>query len=92
MGQNGTQTVVYFFYPDPVGGNWASLKSCLDTLRPQMKSLCEGLTTPRCYFMDLRTVWQPSYAQSDGIHPTEEGGRVVGDAVWATMQQYCIAQ
>jgi hypothetical protein len=92
MAQRGTQTVVYFFYPDPVGSNWASLKSCLDTLRPRMKALCEGLTSPKCYFMDLRTMWQPSYAQADGIHPTEPGGHAVGDAVWETMQQYCIAQ
>ncbi|HEX6276487.1 MAG TPA: SGNH/GDSL hydrolase family protein [Polyangiaceae bacterium] len=92
MAQRGTKTVVYFFYPDPVGSNWASLKSCLDALRPRMKTLCEGLTSPKCYCMDLRTMWQPSYAQADGIHPTVEGGHEVGDAVWETMQQNCIAQ
>jgi lysophospholipase L1-like esterase len=42
--------------------------------------------------MDLRTIWQPSYAQADGIHPTVEGGTVVGNAVWETMVQNCVAQ
>jgi hypothetical protein len=92
MAQKGTEKVVYFFYPDPVGSNWASLKTCLDALRPRMKTLCEGLTSPKCIFMDLRTVWQESYAEQDGIHPTVQGGTAVGNAVWDTMVQQCVAQ
>ena len=42
--------------------------------------------------MDLRSIWQPNFAMADGIHPTQQGGAAVGDAVWATMQQNCIAQ
>jgi hypothetical protein len=92
MAQRNTQSVVYFFYPDPFGmfatGN---LKPCLDGLRPMMKSLCEGLTAPKCYFIDLRPGWTNNQT-TDGIHPTPAGGKIVADQIWATMQQHCIAQ
>jgi hypothetical protein len=92
MAQEGTQSVVYFFYPDPLG-SFASgnLKPCLDGLRPMMKSLCEGLTAPKCYFIDLRSGWNMSHT-TDGIHTTAAGGEFVADKVWAVMQQNCIAQ
>jgi len=93
MGTDGVQKVQYFFYPDPVGSNYASLKTCLDSLRPDMKALCDGLTAPKCYWLDLRTVWNghPEYT-SDGIHPTDTGSKVTGDAIWAEMVTNCIAQ
>jgi len=93
MAQNNTQKVVYFFYPDPVGSNYASLKTCLDALRPRMKSLCDGLTAPKCYWLDLRPLWNghPEYT-SDGIHPTDAGSRVTGDAIWEVMKTNCVAQ
>lgn len=93
MAQSGTEKVVYFFYPDPVGSNYASLKSCLDALRPRMKSLCDGLATPKCYWLDLRPFWNghPEYT-SDGIHPTSAGSTVTGDAIWDVMKANCVAQ
>ncbi len=93
MAQNRTEKVVYFFYPDPVGSNYASLKSCLDGLRPRMKALCDGLSSPKCYWLDLRPTWNghPEYT-SDGIHPTSQGSVVTGQAVWQTMRTNCVAQ
>jgi hypothetical protein len=93
MAQNGTEKIVYFFYPEPVGSQYASLKTCLDGLRPRMKALCDGLTSPKCYWLDLRSLWNghPEYT-SDGIHPTDAGSRVTGDAVWDTMRANCVAQ
>jgi hypothetical protein len=93
MAQNNTQKVVYFFYPDPIGGNFASLKSCLDNLRPDMKELCDGLTSPKCYWIDLRESWNghPEYT-SDGIHPTTAGSKATGDVIWETMKANCVAQ
>ncbi len=93
MAKDRTEKVVYFFYPDPVGGNYASLKSCLDALRPKMKALCDGLTAPRCYWLDLRPLWNghPEYT-FDGIHPTAAGSAVTGDAIWQVMQASCVAQ
>ncbi len=93
MQENGTEKVVYFFYPDPIGGQFSSLKSCLDTLRPQMQALCEGLTSPECYWLDLREVWNghPEYTD-DGIHPTPAGDAATGEAIWEVMVDNCVAQ
>jgi len=93
MAQNNTQKVVYFFYPDPIGSNFASLKTCLDSLRPQMKAICDGLTSPKCYWLDLREVWNghSEYTQ-DGIHPTTAGSNATGDAIWEVMVENCVAQ
>lgn len=93
MAQNNTQKVVYFFYPDPIGSNFASLKTCLDSLRPQMKAICDGLTSPKCYWLDLREVWNghSEYTQ-DGIHPTTAGSNATGDAIWEVMVDNCVAQ
>lgn len=93
MADNGTEKIVYFFYPDPIGGNFASLKACLDELRPQMKERCDNLGTPKCYWLDLREVWDghPEYT-SDGIHPTTEGSIATGDAIWEVMVENCVAQ
>jgi hypothetical protein len=93
MAENGTEKVVYFFYPDPIGSNFASLKSCLDNLRPQMKAICDGLTAPKCYWLDLREVWNGhSEYTADGIHPTTAGSQATGDAIWEVMVDNCVAQ
>jgi len=94
MAKDGVEKVVYFFYPDPLG-SFASgtLKTCLDALRPKMKALCDGLTAPKCYWMDLRTVWNGhSEYTSDGIHPTSAGSVATGDAIWEVMKDKCVAQ
>lgn len=94
MAKDGVEKVVYFFYPDPLG-SFASgtLKTCLDALRPKMKALCDGLTAPKCYWMDLRTTWNghSEYTQ-DGIHPTSAGSVATGDAIWEVMKTNCVAQ
>jgi hypothetical protein len=94
MAKDGVEKVVYFFYPDPLG-SFASgtLKTCLDALRPKMKALCDGLTAPKCYWMDLRTVWNGhSEYTSDGIHPTSAGSIATGNAIWEVMKTNCVAQ
>jgi hypothetical protein len=93
MASNGTEKVVYFFYPDPIGSNFSSLKSCLDELRPQMKARCDELASPKCYWLDLRESWDghPEYT-SDGIHPTSEGSIATGNAIWEVMVENCVAQ
>jgi hypothetical protein len=93
MAENGTEKVDYFFYPDPIGSNFASLKSCLDSLRPQMKAICYGLTAPNSYWLDLRTVWNGhSEYTADGIHPTTSGSTATGDAISEVMKPNCVAQ
>jgi hypothetical protein len=93
MAEKKTEKVLYFFYPDPIGNQYASLKSCLDTLRPKMKALCDELTAPKCYWLDLRPVWNGHNEYTgDGIHPTAAGSTATGDAVWAAMVEHCVAQ
>jgi cysteine-rich repeat protein len=93
MAENNTEKVVYFFYADPIGSNFAALKTCLDTLRPQIKQLCDGLTLPKCYFLDLRGLWDGhTEYTSDGVHPTAGGSDVTGDAIWDVMVENCVAQ
>jgi hypothetical protein len=91
MAQDGVEAVLYFFYADYVGQY--DLKTCLDGLRPQMQALCEGLTSPPCYWVDLRPTWEghPEYT-SDGVHPTQEGSTVTGNLIWEAMVEHCIAQ
>jgi lysophospholipase L1-like esterase len=95
MAADGVEKVVYFFYPDPGGSNFGSLKSCLDELRPKMKAVCDGLTSPRCYWLDLRdTSWtgnENAYT-SDGIHPNAQGSQVTAEAIWDVMVDNCVAQ
>jgi lysophospholipase L1-like esterase len=94
MTADGVEKVVYFFYPDPMGSYANStLKTCLDTLRPQMKALCDGLTAPKCYWLDLRPIWTGhSEYTSDGIHPTPAGSTATGNAIWEVMKANCVAQ
>ncbi|WP_437537554.1 SGNH/GDSL hydrolase family protein [Sorangium sp. So ce726] len=93
MEKDNVEKVVYFFYPDPIGNQFASLKTCLDALRPKMKELCDGLTSPKCTWLDLRPTWNGhnEYTQ-DGIHPTSAGSIATGDAVWEVMKTNCVAQ
>jgi len=93
MATKGTEKVVYFFYPDPIGSQFANLKSCLDTLRPQMKAKCDGLTAPKCYWLDLRTAWSGhSEYTNDGIHPTAAGSKATAEAIWPVAVANCVAQ
>ncbi len=93
IAENGTENVVYAFYPDPVGAAWSTYKSCLDSLREEMASLCATRMTPSCYFVDLRAAWNdhPQYT-NDGIHPTREGSEATAEAIWEVMKDNCIAQ
>jgi lysophospholipase L1-like esterase len=95
MAADGVEKVVYFFYPDAAGGFAGSLQSCLDEYRPKIKAVCDGLTAPKCYWVDLaETEWAGNEAAftSDGIHPNAEGSRVTAEAIWASMVENCVAQ
>jgi lysophospholipase L1-like esterase len=94
MGTDGVEKVLNFFYPDPYGSQWASLKSCLDGLRPSIQALCEGLTSPKCYSVDLRESWgdHTEYAPNDGIHPSAAGDQASAGQIWPVMVENCIAQ
>lgn len=93
MGTAGVQDVIYTRYPEPGAppGSNTSLKACLDMTMPGMQTTCEGSTSPRCHFLDLRPVWKDGDT-TDGLHPTESGGEHVGDLIWSEMMKDCIGQ
>ncbi len=92
MAANGVEKIVYFFYPDPIGSQYASLTACLNLLRPEMKALCDGLTAPECHWVDLRETWDghPEYT-SDGIHVAGPGNVPTATAIFESMQANCVA-
>lgn len=98
MAADGVEKVVYFFYPDAAGafgGPTSSLQTCLNEYRPKIKAVCDGLTSPKCYWLDLaETSWDGNEANytSDGIHPNAEGSRVTAEAIWDVMVENCVAQ
>ena len=92
MEAKDVEKVVYFFYADPIGSQFAALKSCLDLLRPAMKTLCDGQVSPKCHWLDLRDTWNghPEYT-TDGIHVAGPGNAPTAAAIFKSMQQNCVA-
>jgi hypothetical protein len=91
MATDSVEHVVYAFYPDPGDAN---VKAKVDALRPLLQSACQDAPLP-CHWLDLRAVFAEHYAeyvQADQLNPTDAGARASAAAIWATMQQYCIAQ
>ena len=79
--------VIYFLMPE-----LATIPG-VAALRPLLQPACAQSVVP-CHFIDLQPLWvgHPEYTANDGLFPSDVGGGVVADAIWATMQQNCIAQ
>jgi hypothetical protein len=91
MAADGVSHVVYVFYPDPVD---TGLREKMDGLRPLIESACAESPVP-CHWLDLRPTFEGRYAEyilPDGIVPSPAGAQAAAEAIWATMQQYCVAQ
>jgi hypothetical protein len=91
MAADGVLHVVYAFYPDP--GD-TSVRAKMDALRPLVETVCESAGVA-CRWLDLRAIFAGHYAeyiQADGLNPTAAGSEATARAVWAVMQEYCIAQ
>jgi len=91
MANDNVEHVVYAFYPDPGDSN---VRARIDALRPLIQNACANAPLP-CHWLDLRTVFAGHYAeytQPDQLNPSDAGARASADAIWATMQQSCIAQ
>jgi hypothetical protein len=91
MAEGGVTDVVYFFYPEPKGIG-ARIKPAMDTLRPQLQSLCETTALVRCHWLDLRPVFEghPEYTGGDGMYPTYAGSRATANAIWELMGKTCL--
>jgi len=91
MANDGVEHIVYVFYPDPFD---ATLRDEVDALRPLLQAACEGSRTA-CHWVDLRPAFagnEASYLDSEGTTPTSAGAQASAAAIWAVMQQQCIAQ
>jgi hypothetical protein len=87
MAAGGTQRVLWMRYPDPQGTNWATLKTNQDLFNPLVKNLCDTIKSLKCFWIDLRPVWEGHYAQytTDGIHATNAGGTATAEAFWKVI-------
>ncbi|HET9933059.1 MAG TPA: SGNH/GDSL hydrolase family protein [Polyangiaceae bacterium] len=91
MASDGVQHVLYVGYPDPVD---SSVRAKMNAFRPLVQSACENAALP-CHFVDLRTTFAGHYGeyiQGDGLNPTDAGSEASASAIWAAMQDRCIAQ
>jgi hypothetical protein len=89
VASDGTVQHVIYFLPPELPAIYG-----VAALRPLVRAACEQSTVP-CHFLDLQPLWvgHPEYTMtSNGILPTEAGATVLADAIWALMQQNCIAQ
>ena len=70
------------------------VRALLDVLRPLLQDVCDNSPVP-CQFLDLRPVFEDNYSsfvQAGGLNPTTEGARATAQAIWAVMEDGCIAQ
>jgi len=81
--------IIYFLTPEMPGIPGVA------AVRPLLQQDCADSAVP-CHFIDLTPIWSghPEYTANDtGIPiPTDAGGNAMADAIWAVMQQACIAQ
>lgn len=88
VASDGTVEHVIYFMPPEL----PSIYGVAD-LRPLIQQACASSAVP-CHFLDLQPLWagHPEYTMGNGILPTEAGAVVLANAIWALMQQTCIAQ
>jgi hypothetical protein len=87
VASDGTvEHIVYFLVPELPGIPGVA------TMRPRLQQACAESSVP-CHFIDLQPYWQghPEYTAT-GIQASEAGATVLGNLIWATMQDHCIAQ
>jgi hypothetical protein len=90
IASDGTvEHVVYFLQPELQGIPGVA------ALRGPMQQACANSSVP-CHFLDLQPLWagHPEYTSSAGglPFPSDVGAVVLADAIWAVMQQACVAQ
>lgn len=91
MATDGVQHLVYAYYPDPLDEN---TQAKVDALRPLIEDACQNSPVP-CHWLDLRPTFvgnEAAYTAPDGLNPSAVGSQASAAAIWATMQQSCIAQ
>ena len=87
MKKGGTKKLLWMIYPDPQGGQWATLKRNQDLWAEAVPPIINGCEDPKTLLVDLRPVWEGHYSQytQDGIHCTNAGGTATAEAFWKAM-------
>lgn len=91
MAADGVTGVVFAGYPDP---QLDGVRQKIDVLRPLLEASCAGSPVP-CHWVDLREPFYghyDTYVLADGMNPTDEGSRVSATAIWAALEEHCLAQ
>jgi hypothetical protein len=88
VASDGTVAHVVYFLPPELPGIPG-----VAALHPRVQQSCAASAVP-CHFLDLQPLWTDpvDYTASNGILPTEAGAQVLANAIWAVMQDHCIAQ
>ncbi len=88
MKKGGTKKVVYMSYPDVFGIGEGNLKGNLPFYNPEVEKICNASEDPKCTWVDLRAIWLGKERQysSDGIHCSDEGGKVTAKAFWDAIK------
>jgi lysophospholipase L1-like esterase len=73
---DGVSNVLYlgFYYLD-------GLTKAADYADPLIAQICQNATV-NCYFIDPRPNITSAMIGSDGLHPTEEGYKVLAELIW----------
>jgi hypothetical protein len=94
VGSDGTvDQIVDYLMPELYGDGTSSIPG-VAALRPLLLESCRQSKVP-CHFLDLQSVWSGHPEYDTGSSPpvaTNAGGTAIADAIWATMQTYCIVQ
>lgn len=81
--------IVYFLMPD-----LATIPG-VPELRPLLQQECAASAVP-CYFLDLGPLWSGHSDYTNTVagvpFPSQTGAVAIAGAIWATMQEHCIAQ
>jgi hypothetical protein len=82
------QHIIYSLYPVI-----PSTQNLNANMKPGFTAACQASAVD-CHLVDLEPIFMghPEYIGSDMTHPTATAAKLMGDAWWKTMQQYCIGQ
>jgi hypothetical protein len=89
VASDGTVTqIIYFLVPSELPATPG-----VASLRQGLVPACAHSAVP-CHFLDLEPIWtgHPEYTASGGVLASDAGAAAIADAIWALMQQNCIAQ
>lgn len=91
LARDGVEDVVIYFYPHMRSDTLAGplLNRTVDYAAPLVRQGCERASGLRCRFVDTRPAFDKDARDLlglDGILPTEEGSRVLGELLWDAIQ------